>query len=111
MRNFETACLLFCTATLSHIRGRPSIAHVNASVQSAGFLCPFEANTYGIDFLSFQIEDAGGSGAKLFEISKDPNAPPPQLRVDGIAREFTLCFNFELTSPSPSLSAQIPTKF
>ncbi len=69
---------------------RPSIARVNASVQSAGFLCPFEANTYGIDFLSFQIEDAGGSGAKLFEISKDPNAPPPQLRVDGIAGKFTL---------------------
>ncbi len=54
-------------------------------LRSAGFLCPFEANTYGIDFLSFQIEDAGGTGAKLFEISKDPNAPPPQLRVCGIA--------------------------
>ena len=51
------------------------------SIRTAGFLCPFEANTYGIDFLSFQIEDAGGTGAKLFEISKDPNAPPPQLRV------------------------------
>jgi hypothetical protein len=43
-------------------------------------LCPFEANTYGIEFLSFRIQDGSSEdGPVLFEVSKDPNEPAPQL--------------------------------
>lgn len=45
------------------------------------FLCPLSANTYGIDFLSFRIRDMD-SGAVLFEVSKDANAPAPVYPPD-----------------------------
>jgi len=41
------------------------------------FLCPLSANTYGIDFLSFKIRDMDTQHV-VFEVSKDPNAAPPQ---------------------------------
>jgi len=41
------------------------------------FLCPLSANTYGIDFLSFKIRDMDSQHV-VFEVAKDPNAPPPQ---------------------------------
>lgn len=41
------------------------------------FLCPLSANTYGIDFLSFRIRDEDSTKV-VFEVSKDPNAPPTQ---------------------------------
>lgn len=40
-----------------------------------GYMCPMAANTYGIDFLSFRIRDYS-SGSQLFEIARDPDAPP-----------------------------------
>eukprot|EP00455_Lapot_gusevi_P007758 TRINITY_DN13312_c0_g2_i1.p1 TRINITY_DN13312_c0_g2~~TRINITY_DN13312_c0_g2_i1.p1 ORF type:complete len:186 (-),score=37.91 TRINITY_DN13312_c0_g2_i1:310-867(-) len=43
-----------------------------------GFLCPFEANQYGIDFIAFNIRDAETEKV-VFEVSKDPNAPMPEL--------------------------------
>ncbi len=43
-----------------------------------GFLCPLSANVYGIDFLSFTIKDVE-SNKVIFEVAKDPNAPPPQF--------------------------------
>ena len=43
---------------------------------TAGFLCPITANTYGIDFLSFQIRDVD-SKKVVFELAKDPDTPAP----------------------------------
>jgi hypothetical protein len=40
------------------------------------FLCSFEDNTYGIDFLAFKIQD-NDTGKTVFEVSKNPDAPPP----------------------------------
>lgn len=45
------------------------------------FLCPLSANTYGIDFLSFKIRDVD-SKETLFQVAKDPNAPPVQYPPD-----------------------------
>jgi len=39
------------------------------------FLCPLNANTYGIDFLAFKIRDMD-SGKVVFEVAKDENAQP-----------------------------------
>lgn len=47
------------------------------SLSSPDFLCPLSANTYGIDFLSFKIRDMDTNNV-VFEVAKDPNAPPPQ---------------------------------
>lgn len=44
---------------------------------SSDFLCPLNANTYGIDFLSFKIRDMDTQHV-VFEVAKDPNAPPMQ---------------------------------
>ena len=38
-------------------------------------MCPISANTYGIEFLAFKIRDME-SNTVVFEVSKDPNAPP-----------------------------------
>jgi len=45
-----------------------------------GFLCPLSANTYGIDFLSFNISDYDTKKI-IFEVGRD--SPPPQdMSVD-----------------------------
>jgi len=36
------------------------------------FLCPLSANTYGIDFIDFEIKDYD-SGRSLFRVQKDPD--------------------------------------
>jgi len=46
-----------------------------------GFLCPLSANTYGIDFLEFEIKDYD-SGESIFHVKKDPDAGLPQLPED-----------------------------
>jgi len=43
-----------------------------------GFLCPMGANTYGIDFLSFTIEDYDTKNL-IFEVSRDR---PPKMDLD-----------------------------
>mmetsp|Transcript_24564 Transcript_24564/g.29766 ORF Transcript_24564/g.29766 Transcript_24564/m.29766 type:complete len:189 (-) Transcript_24564:483-1049(-) len=40
------------------------------------FLCPLSANTFGLDFIEFEIKD-GDSGYSLFSVQKDPDSPPP----------------------------------
>ncbi len=46
----------------------------------AGFLCPLSANTFGIDFLSFNISDYDTKKI-IFEVGRD--SPPPQdMSVD-----------------------------
>lgn len=44
----------------------------------AGYCCPLTANTYGIEFDSFRIRDYD-SQQLLFEVAKDPNAPPVDM--------------------------------
>eukprot|EP00742_Colponemidia_sp_Colp-10_P003159 GILJ01003366.1.p1 GENE.GILJ01003366.1~~GILJ01003366.1.p1 ORF type:complete len:205 (+),score=23.04 GILJ01003366.1:58-615(+) len=46
------------------------------------FLCPLDANTYGIDFVAFKIRDLDSS-TTLFDIRKDPAVPAPQIVEDG----------------------------
>jgi len=48
---------------------------LNFHCPTKGYLCPLSANTYGIDFLSFRIRDYH-SGTQLFEVARDPDAPP-----------------------------------
>ncbi|KAL1524822.1 hypothetical protein AB1Y20_019702 [Prymnesium parvum] len=43
-----------------------------------GYCCPLSANIYGIEFESFRIRDYE-TGQCLFEVSKDPEAPPIDL--------------------------------
>lgn len=45
------------------------------------YLCPPEANVYGLDFTRFKIRDMS-TGATLFEISKPPGQPTPMDRDD-----------------------------
>lgn len=45
---------------------------------TAGYCCPLNANTVGIEFESFRIRDYE-SGQVLFEVAKDPNTPPIDL--------------------------------
>ena len=64
-------CLLCCVLRCSWVR--------------AAFLCPLSANTYGIDFLSFEIRDGSSHSALanpvLFAVSKESSGgaqqPPP----------------------------------
>jgi len=46
-----------------------------------GFLCPLSANTYGLDFLEFEIKDYD-SGESIFHVKKDPEAGLPMLPDD-----------------------------
>mmetsp|Transcript_25280 Transcript_25280/g.86577 ORF Transcript_25280/g.86577 Transcript_25280/m.86577 type:complete len:185 (-) Transcript_25280:206-760(-) len=46
-----------------------------------GFLCPLSANTYGIEFVEFEVKD-NDSGTVVFKVAKDPDAPPMQLPDD-----------------------------
>lgn len=62
------------------------------------FLCPLSANTYGVEFLSFSIRDMD-SKAVAFQVSKDPNAPPPQFPPD---------FDYNQLR---SIKYEFPTKF
>ena len=57
------------------------------AVVVAAFLCPLSANTYGIDFLSFEIRDGSShstlANPVLFSVSKEqpsgqPHSSPPQ---------------------------------
>mmetsp|Transcript_21743 Transcript_21743/g.30728 ORF Transcript_21743/g.30728 Transcript_21743/m.30728 type:complete len:188 (+) Transcript_21743:34-597(+) len=45
------------------------------------FLCPLEANTYGVEFLAFKIREMDTKEV-IFEVAKDPDAPPPQYPPD-----------------------------
>jgi len=45
---------------------------------TAGYLCPLTANIYGIEFESFRIRDYESQQC-LFEVAKDPDAPPLDL--------------------------------
>ena len=49
-----------------------------------GFLCPLNANVYGIDFLSFQIKDYD-TKRTIFEVSKDnPPINPDVMDTSGL---------------------------
>mmetsp|Transcript_39800 Transcript_39800/g.55270 ORF Transcript_39800/g.55270 Transcript_39800/m.55270 type:complete len:190 (+) Transcript_39800:121-690(+) len=45
------------------------------------FLCPLSANSYGIDFLDFEIKDVD-SAKTLFRIQKDPDVQPMPMIED-----------------------------
>lgn len=65
-----------------------------------GFLCPLSANTYGIDFVDFEIKDAD-SARSLFRVQKDPDAAPvPMLdnidpAIEESIRTIKYCFPVE----------------
>ena len=63
-----------------------------------GFLCPLSANTYGFDFLDFEIKDYD-SNESIFKVSKDPDATD---LPDDAAMDLTFCEN-------PSLEPSIRT--
>jgi len=52
----------------------------------AGYLCPLNANTYGIEFLEFRIREMEGLKRELYNVKKPDDAPsepildiPPEL--------------------------------
>lgn len=47
----------------------PPALHPPPPHAAAGFLCPLSANTYGIDFLEFEIKDYD-SGESIFHVSE-----------------------------------------
>ena len=49
------------------------LAHV---APTPTFLCNLEDNVYGLEFLSFRVQDVS-TGKLVFEVAKDPSAPPP----------------------------------
>jgi len=70
---------------------RPSSSPTPAEVltyqaPTKSFLCPLSANSYGIDFISFQIRDASPSSSLsdpvIFSVAKDPTHPTPAYPDD-----------------------------
>jgi hypothetical protein len=58
---------------------------------TTGFMCPLSANTYGIDFIDFEIKD-GETNRSLFRVQKDPNAPPLPLDMPDLDPETEAMF-------------------
>lgn len=58
---------------------------------TTGFMCPLSANTYGIDFIDFEIKD-GETNRSLFRVQKDPNAPPLPLDMPELDPETEAMF-------------------
>mmetsp|Transcript_37288 Transcript_37288/g.116604 ORF Transcript_37288/g.116604 Transcript_37288/m.116604 type:complete len:234 (-) Transcript_37288:585-1286(-) len=48
---------------------------------TTGFLCPFNANVFGIEFLSFEICDYE-SKARIFRVGKDMEGPTEGMEMD-----------------------------
>eukprot|EP01113_Clastostelium_recurvatum_P008132 TRINITY_DN13814_c0_g1_i1.p1 TRINITY_DN13814_c0_g1~~TRINITY_DN13814_c0_g1_i1.p1 ORF type:complete len:196 (-),score=34.35 TRINITY_DN13814_c0_g1_i1:29-565(-) len=60
-----------------------------------GFLCPLSANTFGIEFLEFQIRDMVGMST-FFHVKRDRDAPmPPPEALDDSSRFIRYDFGSE----------------
>ena len=75
------ACATPCLRAARRARPRasaPPSTHAPPAPLRAGYCCPLTANTYGIEFEAFRIREYE-SGQCLFEVAKDPNAPPVDM--------------------------------
>ncbi len=48
----------------------------------SGYLCPLDANIYGIDFLKFEIRDYD-TGKAVYVVNARVGADQPDLRIKG----------------------------
>lgn len=85
-------------AAMSHYPAITPAQVLEMDGPTTGFMCPLSANTYGIDFIDFEIKD-GETNKSLFRVQKDPNAPSlpmdmPDLDPETEASYRTIKYNF-----------------